>query len=71
MSSKFSGQTSNFIKITRIKRRLGDDALIVKLSFIKPISFLEEKKVKVKKEKPKKTVKAPTKTVKTTKNKVK
>ena len=71
MSSEFSGQTSNFIKITRIKRRLGDDALIVKLSFIKPISFLEEKKVKVKKEKPKKTVKAPTKTVKTTKNKVK
>ena len=71
MSTEFNGQTSNFIKITRVKRRLGDDALIVKLSFIKPISFLEEKKVKLKKEKPQKTAKTPTKTVKTTKNKVK
>jgi len=34
------GQSSNFTRLTRIKRRIGDDALIVKLSFIKPVSFV-------------------------------
>ena len=35
----FGTQTSNFTKLTRIKRRYGDDALIVELAFIKPITF--------------------------------
>lgn len=41
----FGDQTSNFTQITRIKRRYGDDSLIVKLSFVKPIKF-DIKKVK-------------------------
>lgn len=47
----FSQQSSNFTKITKVKRRFGDDALIVKLSFVKPIKFdiRKEKKVEVKK----------------------
>jgi len=71
MSAEFQGQTSNFTKITKIKRRFGDDALMVKLSFIKPISFLAEKKVEIKKEKPKKTTKPAVKAVKTTTKKAK
>lgn len=55
MSTEFKGQTSNFTKITKIKRRFGDNALMVKLSFIKPINFQAEKKVEVKKEKSVKT----------------
>jgi len=35
----FGEQFSNFTKITKIKRRFGDDALIVKLSFVKPVKF--------------------------------
>ena len=50
----FTDQSSNFTRLIRIKRRIGDDALIVKLSFIKPLSFVvvppvaktETKKVK-------------------------
>ena len=45
----FGNQTSNFTQITRIKRRFGDDALVVRLSFVKPIKF-EQKKAEVKKE---------------------
>jgi large subunit ribosomal protein L17 len=47
----FGEQSSNFTKITKIKRRFGDDALIVKLSFVKPIKFeiKKEKKVETKK----------------------
>ena len=43
----FGEQSSNFTKITKVKRRFGDDALIVKLSFVKPIKFeiKNEKKV--------------------------
>lgn len=49
----FGDQTSNFTKITKVKRRFGDDSLIVKLSFVKPVKFdikkisnkVEEKKV--------------------------
>lgn len=44
----FSDQTSNFTKVVKIKRRIGDDALIVKLSFVKPYVSkpvkIEEKK---------------------------
>jgi len=46
----FGDQKSNFTTTQKIKRRYGDDALIVKLSFVKPISFLPEKKEEVKKE---------------------
>lgn len=42
----FGEQTSNFTKITKIKRRYGDDSLIVKLSFVKPIKFSIKKEVK-------------------------
>jgi large subunit ribosomal protein L17 len=42
----FGNQTSNFTQITRIKRRFGDDALIVNLSFVKPIKFDIKKEVK-------------------------
>lgn len=39
MKVTFEGQTSNFTKRVKIKRRYGDDALVVKMSFVKPISF--------------------------------
>ncbi len=47
----FGQQSSNFTKITKVKRRFGDNALIVKLSFVKPIKFeiKKEKKVEIKK----------------------
>lgn len=41
--SVFTDQVCNFTKITRIKRRQGDDALIVQLSFVKPIKFSPKK----------------------------
>lgn len=50
----FGDQTSNFTQMTRIKRRFGDDALIVKLSFVKPIKFDQKKEV-IKKETKEKT----------------
>lgn len=56
----FADQTSNFTKITLVKRRFGDDSLIVNLSFVKPIKFDIKKEVKVedkKEAKPKKNVK--------------
>ncbi len=43
----FGSQTSNFTRLTNIKRRYGDDALIVELAFIKPITF---SKIKIKKD---------------------
>jgi large subunit ribosomal protein L17 len=61
----FGTQTSNFTQMTRIKRRFGDDAMVVTLSFVKPIKFEQKKpvvKVEAKKEtKPKKAVKKETK----------
>jgi len=64
----FGTQTSNFTKITNIKRRYGDDALIVELAFIKPITFLQ-KKVKPTVTKPAAGVKSVSKkTKKETKN---
>ncbi len=42
--SVFGDQKSNFTTTQKIKRRFGDDALIVKLSFVKPVNFLPEKK---------------------------
>lgn len=63
----FGDQTSNFTKITKVKRRFGDDALIVKLSFVKPIKFEITKEVKID---PKKTDKKESKTTKETKKKL-
>ena len=37
----FSGQTSNFTKYWNVKIRQGDDALIVKLSFVKPYTIIK------------------------------
>ena len=67
IKAAFGTQGSNFTQIHLIKRRQGDDALIVKLSFTKPVNFkseapVEEVKVKptpkkvVKKAAPKKPV---------------
>jgi large subunit ribosomal protein L17 len=39
----FAGQTSNFTKYWNIKYRQGDDALIVKLAFVKPYSLIAKK----------------------------
>jgi len=64
----FTNQTSNFTKITLVKRRFGDDALIVKLSFVKPIKFDIKKEVKV--EAKKETKKTGKKEIKT-KSKIK
>ena len=50
----FGDQSSNFTKIEKIKFRYGDDALLVKLSFIKPIKFLVKKEVKEEDKKDKK-----------------
>jgi large subunit ribosomal protein L17 len=41
--SVFGDQKSNFTTIKKIKHRYGDDALIVKLSFIKTMNFKPEK----------------------------
>ena len=57
----FGDQTSNFTKITKVKRRFGDDALIVKLSFVKPVKF-DIKKISTKVEE-KKVIKADTKKI--------
>ncbi|MFA6184930.1 MAG: L17 family ribosomal protein [Candidatus Shapirobacteria bacterium] len=61
--SVFGDQKSNFTTIQKIKRRFGDDALIVKFSFVKPVNFKPEikeeiKKTVIKKEKTIKKVKA-------------
>lgn len=63
--SVFGDQKSNFTTITKIKHRYGDDALIVKFSFVKAVNFKPEKvevnkkdkKAVAKKEKPVKKVK--------------
>ena len=63
--SVFGDQKSNFTTITKLRRRYGDDALIVKFSFVKAVNFKPEKievdkkakKEVVKKVKPAKKVK--------------
>lgn len=68
----FAGQTSNFTKITLVKRRFGDDSLIVNLSFVKPIKFDIKKEVKVEeKKKTKKPVKKEVKAKKVVKKETK
>lgn len=56
--SVFGDQKSNFTTIQKIKHRYGDDALIVKFSFIKAVNFKPEVKEEVKKDKAVKKVKA-------------
>jgi large subunit ribosomal protein L17 len=56
--SVFGDQTSNFTTIQKIKRRFGDDALIVKFSFVKAVNFKPEVKEKIKKEAKKENKKA-------------
>jgi large subunit ribosomal protein L17 len=66
-SPVFANQKSNFTKITRIKHRQGDNALIVKLEFVKPYRL---EPVKVESKKPvKDTPKTPPKPVKKVKAK--
>lgn len=43
--SVFADKKSNFTQTVRIKRRYGDDALIVNLSFVKPIKFSTKKEM--------------------------
>ncbi|MCL4384455.1 hypothetical protein M1116_03295 [Patescibacteria group bacterium] len=61
-SAAFAGHQGAFLKEEKIKRRQGDDALIVKLSFVKPfkLQLVESKKTP----EPKKTVEKKPKTVK-------
>jgi len=56
--SVFGDQKSNFTTIQKIKHRYGDDALIVKFSFVKAVNFKPEVKEEVKKDKAVKKVKA-------------
>lgn len=51
LKSVFGDQKSNFTTIEKIKRRFGDDALIVKFSFVKAVNFQPEKVEVVKKDK--------------------
>ncbi|HEX8924051.1 MAG TPA: 50S ribosomal protein L17 [Patescibacteria group bacterium] len=48
VKAAFADQSGNYTKMSRIKRRQGDDALIVKLSLVKPISALPVKAEEVK-----------------------
>jgi len=63
----FGDQTSNFTKTTLVKRRFGDDSLIVNLSFVKPIKFDIKKEVKVEDKKEVKSKKPVKKEIKTKK----
>ena len=55
----FDGQTSNFTKMFKVKIRQGDDALIVKLTFVKPYKLVVAEKAEVVKAvKPAKAAKA-------------
>lgn len=64
LKESHADQSSNFTKIIRIKRRIGDDALIVKLAFIKPTSFVLPPSVEAEKVKPKEIKKTQVKSVK-------
>lgn len=61
MTGVFAGHTNQFFKVQKLFKRQGDDATIVKISFVNPIDFkqkpvVKEKVVKVK-NKPKKNEK--------------
>lgn len=59
-STTFAGQTQNFTQMQNVKFRQGDNALIVKLSFVKEVNSLPQVKEKVKKEIKKDTAKKET-----------
>jgi large subunit ribosomal protein L17 len=61
----FGDQTSNFTKMWKVKIRQGDDALIVKLAFVKPYTLITTPAVETVKEEVKKSPKKTT-TVKKT-----
>lgn len=63
-STIFAGQVQNFTKMQNVKFRQGDNALVVKLSFVKEVNTLAPKKEKVKKEDKKETKKDTKKEVK-------
>jgi len=71
----FGDQSSNFTKIEKIKFRYGDDALVVRLSFVKPIKFsvkkIVEEEAKDKKDKKAKKAKEVKKEKKVTKKETK
>lgn len=54
MKETFSGQTSNFTQTVKVGKRMGDDSLMVKLSFVKPVKFEITKAKKVEEKAPKK-----------------
>jgi large subunit ribosomal protein L17 len=60
MKETFSGQTSNFTQVVKVGKRFGDDSLMVRLSFVKPVKFeiTKKKEVPQKAAKTEKTVKA-------------
>lgn len=57
LKSVYGEQISNFTTVKKIKRRQGDDSIIVQLSFNKPISFVKKAEKVEKKEEKKKEVK--------------
>jgi large subunit ribosomal protein L17 len=59
----FAGQTSNFTKFWNIKYRQGDDALIVKLSFVKPYTIIKPVETKTKEVEKEVAKKAPVKKI--------
>ncbi len=66
--STFGDQKSNFTKVTKIKYRYGDNALVVKLSFVKPVKFsVKKEEVAVEKVEPKAKKTVAKKAVKTVK----
>jgi large subunit ribosomal protein L17 len=71
MKEVFDGQTSNFTRITRVKRRFGDNAIIVKLEFVKPVKFEKNKPKKVEEKTNKKNVSKKTVVKKTNKKETK
>jgi large subunit ribosomal protein L17 len=72
LKSVYGEQISNFTTVKKIKRRQGDDTIIVQLGFTKPISFVKKaEKVEKKEEKKKEAVKKVVKKTKEVKPKVK
>ena len=55
MKETFVGQTSNFTQVVKVGKRFGDDSLMVKLSFVKPVKFEITKAKKVEEKSAKKT----------------
>lgn len=58
-SAAFTGQNCNFTQMSNVKFRQGDNALIVKLSFVKAVNALPVAKKEEKKETKKEVKKAP------------